>query len=80
MTTFGHRLREARTKRGITQLQLAEKAGITRWAISLYEHDRGYPQVLTLTYIADALDVSTDYLLGRSEYDVGKVRKPKFRV
>lgn len=78
--TFGDRLREARNKRGLTQLQLAEKAGITKEMISVYERDLGYPQALTLLYIADALEVSTDYLLGRDKYDTGRTRKSNFRI
>lgn len=80
MTTFGDRLREARNKRGLTQLQLAEKAGTSKEMISFYERDRGYPQVLTLSYIADALEVTTDYLLGRDDYDTGRIKKTNFRV
>ena len=66
MGEFGKRLRELRIMREITQEQLAEKADISRVMIGRYETTDQLPALDTLVRIADALGVSTDYLLGRS--------------
>lgn len=66
MGQFGNRLREMRTLRHITQEQLAEMADTSRAMIGRYETADQLPALDTLIRIADALGVSTDYLLGRT--------------
>jgi transcriptional regulator with XRE-family HTH domain len=63
-TTFGPRLVAIRKARGLTQVQLAEKARTTQRAISYYENDAGFPPAPALIALAGALQVSTDVLLG----------------
>ena len=67
MGMFGDKLREVRSIRGITQEQLAEMADTSRAMIGRYETTDQLPALDTLIRIADALGVSTDYLLGRTE-------------
>ena len=67
MGMFGDKLREVRSIRGITQEQLAELADTSRAMIGRYETTDQLPALDTLIRIADALGVSTDYLLGRTE-------------
>ena len=67
MGQFSERIREVRMMRGITQEQLAEMADISRVMIGRYETTDQLPALDTLIRIADALGVSTDYLLGRTE-------------
>lgn len=67
MGQFSQRLREVRTMRGITQEQLAEMADISRVMVGRYETTDQLPALDTLIRIADALGVSTDYLLGRTD-------------
>ena len=67
MGAFGNRLREVRAFRNITQEQLAELADTSRAMIGRYETTDQLPALDTLVRIADALGVSTDYLLGRTE-------------
>ena len=67
MGQFSERIRQVRTMRGITQEQLAEMADISRVMIGRYETTDQLPALDTLIRIADALGVSTDYLLGRTE-------------
>ena len=67
MGVFGKRLREVRLERGITQEQLAEMADISRVMIGRYETTDQLPALDTLVRLADALGVSTDYLLGRTQ-------------
>lgn len=71
---FAERLREAREKlRGLTQAQLAEKAGLPTTSISHFENPEGTrkPSFDNLRRLANALEVTTDYLLGRSDDHVG---------
>lgn len=65
--TLGERLKKLRESKGLSQSQLAEEVSITKQAISKYEKDMLSPAAPTLAALADALECSTDYLLGRSE-------------
>lgn len=62
---FALLVREAREKRGLSQQILAEKAGLQATAISHFETGRRSPSFDNLKKLADALDVTTDFLLGR---------------
>jgi transcriptional regulator with XRE-family HTH domain len=62
---FPERLRAAREYRGLTQGQLAERAELQPSAISHFETGARKPSFDNLRLLADTLDVTTDYLLGR---------------
>src|SRR5262249_5961645 len=62
---FPERLRAAREKRGLSQGDLATRAGLQASAISHFETGTRKPSFDNLRRLADALDVTTDYLLGR---------------
>ena len=62
---FPDRLRCAREYRGLTQGELAQRAGMQPSAISHFETGGRKPSFDNLRLLADTLDVSTDYLLGR---------------
>ncbi|NUZ07894.1 helix-turn-helix domain-containing protein [Piscinibacter koreensis] len=64
---FPERLRTAREYRGLTQGQLAERANLQPSAISHFETGARKPSFDNLRLLADTLDVTTDYLLGRVE-------------
>jgi transcriptional regulator with XRE-family HTH domain len=64
-SVFSDRLRTAREKRGLSQSQLAEKARLPASSISHFESGARKPSFDNLRKLANALDVSTDYLLGR---------------
>ena len=67
---FAMRLRDARHRlRGLTQTQLAEKTGLPATTISHFENPEGTrkPSFDNLRRLANALDVTTDYLLGLSD-------------
>ena len=63
----GGKIREIRESRNLTQDQLAELASLNRVTVAKYEAGRIEPGANSLARIADALEVSTDVLLGRSE-------------
>ncbi|MBI1788112.1 MAG: helix-turn-helix transcriptional regulator [Acidobacteria bacterium] len=62
---FPERLRAAREKRGLSQGDLANRARLQASAISHFETGTRKPSFDNLRRLADALDVTTDYLLGR---------------
>lgn len=64
-TIFPDRLRCAREYRGLTQGELAERSGLQPSAISHFETGTRKPSFDNLRLLADTLDVTTDYLLGR---------------
>lgn len=69
MVTIGERIRELRKANKWTQQELAEKLGLDRTTISKWERQGGSePDNLTITKLADIFDVSTDYLLGKSDF------------
>lgn len=64
---FFYRLKEARKKRGLNQTELAKIAKMDPSAIGHFEGDRRKPSFANVRVLAKALNVSSDYLLGRSE-------------
>ncbi|MCR4644537.1 MAG: helix-turn-helix domain-containing protein [Oscillospiraceae bacterium] len=66
--TLGEKIRDARKKAGLTQLQLAEHIFISESYIALIESDKRNPSTGVLSKIAEALGLTTDFiLLGSSE-------------
>lgn len=59
--SFSDRLKEARKRTGLTQIQIAEKLGITAQSYSQYETGKRRPKSDTLSKIADALNVGYSY-------------------
>jgi transcriptional regulator with XRE-family HTH domain len=65
---FPVRLRAAREYRGFTQNDLAKLTGLNPAAVSHFETGGRKPSFDNLRLLADKLDVTTDYLLGRVEH------------
>lgn len=70
---FGQRVRLMRSERGLTQEQLAERAGISVDFLSLIERGKSSPSFENLDELADALEVSVAELFnfegGRSQVE-----------
>lgn len=64
-----NRIKELRKKRNITQIRLSIAAEVSQETISAYENNKAEPKLDKLIRIADFLNTSTDYLLGRIEND-----------
>ncbi len=60
-------LRIIREKRNINQQKIAVDIGITQESISKYEIGKAFPSKDILIKLADYLNCSIDYLLGRTE-------------
>lgn len=63
-SVLGTRLAEARKKRGLTQIQVAQTLHLNRATISAHEKNTICPSVETLEKLAALYGVSVDYLLG----------------
>ena len=62
-------IKKLRLKRKITQVDLATQIEVKQETISAYESGKAQPSCEALVKIADYLNTSTDYLLGRIEDD-----------
>lgn len=78
---FKIRLRTARDElRRLSQSALAEKAGLPASSIAHFEAGSRKPSFDNLRRLADALDVTTDYLIGRvDDPAVSQAADPLFR-
>jgi len=63
---LGKRLKALREKKGISQKFVATKIGVNNSTLSGYESGYREPDGETLSRLADFYEVTTDYLLGRS--------------
>ena len=61
---FGIRLRQLREDRGLSQVSIAKKLGVSKETIYRYEHNVQDPSVERVKQLAVILRTSSDYLLG----------------
>lgn len=61
--TLGMMIAELRKEKGMTQLELAEKMGVTDKAVSKWERDLSCPDINSLPNLAEILGVSVDELM-----------------
>jgi len=64
---FSERLKDLRKQAGLTQVDVAEKLGISQPAYASWERGVKKPTQENLVKIAQILNVSVDYLVGNSE-------------
>ncbi|MCL2846173.1 MAG: helix-turn-helix domain-containing protein [Firmicutes bacterium] len=67
VSTFAKRLKELRTERKLSQLQLAEEVGISKTNIGQWEIGRSDALSEAVVKLAIFFEVTTDYLLGFEE-------------
>lgn len=67
MGNFQNIFKRLRSSSGLTQAEMAEKLGISRSTIGMYETGAREPDFETLEKIADFFNVDTDFLLGRTD-------------
>lgn len=61
--TFGSMVAALRKDKGMTQLALAEKMGVTDKAVSKWERDLSFPDVNSLPKLAEIFHVTVDELI-----------------
>ena len=70
--TFGEKLREARKNCGLTQAELAHKAGLGLKTITNYESGATYPKTREVySVLAEILGVDADYLHNENDDFIG---------
>lgn len=65
--TLGDRIRERRKAKGLSGQQVADLLGITQTNIAGYETGRRKPSTKRLEKLSEILEVSIDYLMGRTD-------------
>ncbi len=72
---IGDRIREARTKLGLTQAQLARQVGVSSQTVWSWEAGRVRPKHEHLEELAFRCEVSTTWLLGRDVLEADLLRE-----
>lgn len=73
---FGEKLRDLRQENGLTQAELAEKAGISLRTISYYESGTTYPKNRNVyDTLAHILDVDVNYLRNEGDEFITSARQ-----
>lgn len=78
MVKIGDRITQLRKQKGWSQTELAKKIGASREAIGKYERNEAVPSVETAKKIADAFEVTLDYLVnedGNLSFDKKTVKR-----
>ena len=68
MSTFSQRLKEIRLDKKLTLKQVSSMLNIPLTTYANYEQGVREPSLSTLNALCDVYGVSSDYLLGRSDY------------
>lgn len=64
---FKERLKELRKRRGLSQVVLAERLGLSKSTIGAYETGDITPSLDALNLLADFFNVDINYLLGKED-------------
>ena len=67
MSVLSDRLKKARERAGLKQIEACKKIGISNGTLSGYERDYRDPDTKTLEKMAEVYDVSVDWLLGLTD-------------
>lgn len=73
---FSKRLKELRQEYGLTIEEFANKVGISKSSVGYYENQNRVPDIIVAGRMADVLNVSADYLIGRSN---ARTQMPKLK-
>jgi transcriptional regulator with XRE-family HTH domain len=76
---LGLQIARLRKQKGYTQVELAKKMGITQVLISAYERGRIKPGYEIISSFAQALEVTTDELLGLKDPKTA-IKKPSLKI
>ena len=72
---IGEKIRELRTKNGMTQSDLAEKLFVTTQAVSRWEKGDVEPSLTTVKSISEIFGVSIDEIMGKEKPEPVVVRE-----
>ena len=72
--SVGERIARLRSEKGMTQVELAEKLGVSDKAVSKWELGGCYPDVTMFPLLADIFGVSVDFLMRGGSRRVQKLK------
>ncbi len=75
--TFGFRLATLRKEKKIAQGELAKTVGIHANVLGRYEREEAKPSIDMAAKLADALGVSLDYLIGKTDIEMDETLRDK---
>ena len=75
--TLGMTISSLREDKGMTQLELAEKMGVTDKAVSKWESDLSFPDINSIPKLAEIFEISVDDLMQVKPKTEENVRKHK---
>jgi transcriptional regulator with XRE-family HTH domain len=70
--TLGQQMTALRKKKGLSQADLGKAVGTSGDIIGRYERDEVKPSIEVAVKIADTLEVSLDYLVGKTSLELDK--------
>lgn len=76
MLILGDRIKQTRISRAWTQEDLANKIPTSKFVISNWERGKANPDPTQIVALSNALEVSSDYLLGLSNFPEPHFRDP----
>ena len=65
MASFGSKLKECRSEKGLSQTELAKQIDTYHSIIGKYERDEVKPTIDVVKKLANVLDTTVGYLLGK---------------
>lgn len=65
---FAENLKSLRKEHGLSQVELAERLGVTQQCVSEWENRKTDPTLTYLCKLADIFEISIDVLCGRKDY------------
>ena len=74
-TTIGGRIKSARTNKGLTQQELADQLYIPMTTLSTYENNKAELKGAVVVELANALGVTTDYILTGSSNELSPMEQ-----
>jgi transcriptional regulator with XRE-family HTH domain len=77
MPSVGDRLKFSRENKMVSQIKVYKDTGIHNKTLSGYERGVSEPDLETISVLAKYYGVSTDYLLGRTDYNINEINYVK---
>lgn len=72
---IGAKLKDARSRSGLTQEYVAESVQVSRQTISNWENERSYPDIVSVIKLSDLYNISLDELLKGDEKMIGHLEE-----
>ncbi len=66
--SWNEKIKQARIDKGLSQQQMSDLLGIARGCYAHYEQGVREPHITLLAKICTILEISSDYLIGLSDY------------